>query len=169
MVGPAQVPRVLAAALQLSMPMQGITHLGRGNYFHANRMQLHAIGVIVARILLGLAFLVFGLNGFLRFIPMPPMTGAPAAFMRAMMATGYLFTLLKCTEIVAGALLLAGRFVPLALALLAPVVVNIVAFHAFLAPAGLALPLLLLVLEVYLAFEYRNAYRPMLQANVRPF
>jgi uncharacterized membrane protein YphA (DoxX/SURF4 family) len=162
-------PGFVAAALHLSAPMQGITHLGRGNFFHANNTQLHAIAVIAARVLLGLAFLVFGLNGFLHFIPMPPMTGAPAAFMHALMATGYLFTLVKCTEIVSGALLLAGRFVPLALALLAPVLVNIVAFHAFLEPAGLAIPLVLLALEVFLAFAYRNAYAPMLGANVRPF
>jgi hypothetical protein len=121
-----------------------------------------------ARLLLGLVFAVFGLNGFLHFIPTPPMTGPAGAFGGAMFATGYLFQLLKGTEVIAGALLLSNRFVPLALALLAPVVVNIVAFHAFLAPSGLPLPLVILVLEVYLARSYRDAYSGMLQARTEP-
>jgi hypothetical protein len=66
------------------------------------------------------------------------------------------------TQLIVGLLLLTNRFVPLALALIAPVVVNIVAFHIFLAPSGLPLALVVLVLEVYLAWAYRNAFRPML-------
>jgi uncharacterized membrane protein YphA (DoxX/SURF4 family) len=124
--------------------------------------------VLGARILLGLVFFVFGLNFFLHFIPQPPMSGPPADFAGAMMATGYLFVLVKVTEVASGALLLAGRFVPLALALLAPVVVNIVAFHAFLAPSGIAVPLVVLALEVFLAWSYRGAYAPMLGAKVQP-
>src|SRR6476646_9889721 len=92
----------------------------------------------VARVVLGFAFFVFGLNGFLHFLPQPPMSGPPAAFMGALGATGYLFPLLKGTEVLAGALLLSGFFVPLALTLLAPVIVNIVAFHLFLAPGTYA-------------------------------
>ncbi len=122
----------------------------------------------VARVLLGLIFTVFGLNGFLHFIPTPPMTGAAGAFGGAMFATGYLFQMLKITEVVSGLLLLSNRFVPLALALLAPVVINILAFHAFLAPSGLSLPLVILALEVYLARSYRGAYAGMLQARTAP-
>jgi uncharacterized membrane protein YphA (DoxX/SURF4 family) len=122
--------------------------------------------VVAARSLLGLIFFVFGLNFFLHFLPTPPMSGPPAEFATAMAATGYLFVLVKVTEVVGGALLLAGRYVPLALALLAPVVVNIVFFHAFLAPSGLAVPIVVLALEVFLAWAYRSAYLPMLQAKV---
>jgi hypothetical protein len=121
-----------------------------------------------ARVLLGLTFFVFGLNGFLHFIPQPPMSGPPANFIGALLATGYLFPLLKGTEVAAGLLLLSNRFVPLALTLLAPVVVNIVFFHAFLAPAGLAVPLIVLALEVYLARSYRDAFAPMLHAQNAP-
>jgi hypothetical protein len=96
------------------------------------------------------------------------MSGPPADFLGAMVATGYLLALVKGTEVVAGILLLTGRYVPLALALLAPVVVNIVAFHAFLAPAGLPLPIIVLALEVFLAWSYRAVYRPMLKARVAP-
>jgi len=121
-----------------------------------------------ARFLQGAAFLTFGLNGFLHFIPMPPPPPAAGAFFGALFATGYMFPLIKATEVLTGALLLANRFVPLALALIAPVIVNIVAFHAFLAPAGLALPLVLLTTELVLAWSYRNAYAPMLKAVVAP-
>jgi uncharacterized membrane protein YphA (DoxX/SURF4 family) len=124
--------------------------------------------VLAARVLLGLIFFVFGLNFFLHFIPQPPMSGPAGDFAGAMFATGYLFVLVKVTEVVGGALLLANRFVPLALAILAPVVVNIVAFHAFLAPAGIAVPLVVLALEVFLAVAYRGVYLPMLQARVEP-
>ena len=118
-----------------------------------------------ARIALGLVFLVFGLDGFLHFTPQPDPSSIPAAalaFGMAMMKTGYLFQLVKGTEVVVGVLLLANRFVALGLTLIAPVIVNIVAFHAFLEPSGLPLALSLLGLELYLAFQYRSVYRPML-------
>jgi uncharacterized membrane protein YphA (DoxX/SURF4 family) len=124
--------------------------------------------VKVARVVLGLVFFVFGLNGFLHFLPQPPMSGPPANFIGALIGSGYMFPLLKGTEVIAGALLLAGRFVPLALTVLAPVVVNIVAFHAFLAPSGIALPLVVAALEIYLAYAHRGAFKPMLQSRVAP-
>ncbi|HEY3255407.1 MAG TPA: DoxX family protein [Polyangiaceae bacterium] len=122
----------------------------------------------IARVVLGLAFFVFGLNGFLHFLPQPPMSGPPANFAGALFATGYMFPLIKGTEVAASVLLLSNRYVPLALAVLAPVLVNIVAFHAFLAPAGLALPLVLLGLELYLARSFRDAFAPMLHARTEP-
>jgi putative oxidoreductase len=118
--------------------------------------------------LLGLVFFVFGLNGFLHFIHQPPMSGPPADLLGAMIASGYLFVLVKATEVACGALLLSGRFVPLALTVLAPVVVNIVAFHAFLAPSGLAVPLVAVLLGVFLAWSYRSAFRPLLNARAVP-
>jgi hypothetical protein len=121
-----------------------------------------------ARILFGLQFVVFGLNGFLHFIPQPPPPAAAGAFFGALFATGYMLPLIKGVEIVGGAMLLANRYVPLALALLAPNVVNIVLFHAFLAPAGVGLAIVVLLLEIYLAWTYRGAYRPMLAAKVEP-
>ena len=127
-------------------------------------LRLARVLLIAARILLGAVFFVFGLDGFLHFIPAPtaPIPDGALAFAMAMMKTGYLFQLVKGTEVLAGALLLSNRFVPLALVLLAPVLVNIVAFHAFLAPSGLAVPIALVVLELYLAYRYRAAYRPLL-------
>jgi uncharacterized membrane protein YphA (DoxX/SURF4 family) len=123
---------------------------------------------IIARILLGLIFFVFGLNFFFHFIPTPPPPPAAGAFARAMFATGYIFVLLKVCEVLSGLALLAGRFVPLALTVLAPIVVNIIFFHAFLHPAGLALPVAVVILEVFLAWCYRDAFRPMLKMDVQP-
>src|ERR1700710_519899 len=98
------------------------------------------IAVLIARILLGLLFLVFGLNGFLHFIPMPPPTGLAGQYMGALYVSHYL-TVVFLVQVVGGALLLANRFVPLALTLLGAVIVNILLFHSVLAPEGLPLAL----------------------------
>ena len=112
----------------------------------------------VARVLLGLIFFVFGLNGFLHFLPMPPPPPSAAGFFQFLTGS-YLFTLVKGTEVLVGALLLSNRFVPLALTLLAPVSVNIVLFHTFLEPpATLGLPLMIVALQLYLAWVNRDAY-----------
>ena len=121
-----------------------------------------------ARIVLGLAFVVFGLNFFFGFIPQPEHPGEAGAFLGALFVTGYMFPLIKITEIVAGALLLTNRFVPLALLLLAPVLVNIVAFHAVLEPAGLGIGLALTALELGLAYAYRDNFKAVLQAKNEP-
>lgn len=125
----------------------------------------------IARVLLGLVFFVFGLNGFLNFMPPPPKETLPAAlvaFSEAMINTGYLFALVKGTEVLVGALLLLNRFVPLALTLIAPVIVNIVAVHVLLAPSGAVISIVILALELYLAWAYRSAFRPMLGARISP-
>lgn len=135
---------------------------------HAGTRALTRHAATGARFLLGAVFFVFGLNGFLNFIPPPPansMSEGAMAFGAALMHTGYLFQVLKGTEVIAGALLLANRFVPLALAVLAPIVINIVLFHSVLAPSGVAMALIVLVLELYLAWAYRAAFKPMLQAR----
>src|SRR6266545_6743302 len=120
----------------------------------------------VARVLMGLLFLVTGLNGFLNFLPQPSsMPEGAAAFSGALLKTGYMFPLIMGTQLLSGVLLLFNRFVPLALTLLAPVVVNIVAFHLFLAPAGLAIPLVVLALGLYLAWTEREAYAPLFVAR----
>jgi uncharacterized membrane protein YphA (DoxX/SURF4 family) len=117
----------------------------------------------VARVLLGALFLFSGLAGLL-LSPQPP-AGLPegaVAFNAALQDTGYMLPLICGTEALVGALLLANRLVPLALALLAPVAVNILAFHLFLEPGGLGIALGVCALELYLAWGYRTAFRPML-------
>lgn len=122
------------------------------------------IGKTAARLTLGAAFFVFGLNGFLHFLPQPTHEGVSAAFLGGLAASGYFFPLLKGTEVLAGLLLLSNRFVPLALTVLAPIVVNILAFHAFLSP-GIGLPLVLTALGIYLAYTERAAFAPILRAK----
>ena len=121
----------------------------------------------VARIFLGLLFVVMGLNGFLHFLPMPT-TGMPAgliAFQHGLEASGYMVPLIFGTQVIAGVLLLANRFVPLALAVLSPVIVNIVFFHAFLQPAGLPMAILVVLIELYLVSVHRDAFRGVLAAR----
>ena len=121
----------------------------------------------VARILLGLVFFVFGLDGFLHFIPQPtePPSEPALSFAMGLVKSGYMFPLIKGTEVAVDALLLSNRYVAFALVLIAPVIVNIFAFHAFLAPSGVAIAAGLVVLEVYLAWVHRAAYRPLFAAR----
>lgn len=125
---------------------------------------------IVTRILMGLMFVVFGLNGFLNFIPQPkePMPEKAMEFAEALMKTGYMMRLVMGTQLLVGILLLRNRFVPLALALIAPIIVGIISFHLFLAPATIAPGIFVLLLELYLAWAYRDAFRPMLAARATP-
>lgn len=123
---------------------------------------------LVARLLLGAIFFSFGVNGFLQLFPLPPAPEPAASFLGALGASGYMFPLIKSIEVVAGLMLLLGRYVPLALVLLAPVIVNIVLFHVFLAPGGLALAAVVLLSELYLAWSYRDLYRPIFTARAVP-
>ena len=121
--------------------------------------------VTIARILLGLGFTVFALNYFVPFLPAqdpPPAEALP--FLGAFVSSGML-TLVKVIELAAGILLLTNRFVPLALALLAPIIVGIAAFHILLAPAGVPIVAVFVALELVLAWGYRNAFAPMLRAK----
>ena len=122
----------------------------------------------ITRTLLGLGFVVFGLNYFVTFLPMPKDIPQEAiAFIVPFMGAKYM-ALIKSIEVVSGLLLIGNRFVPLALALLAPILVGITWFHAMLEPKGLPLPVVLLALEIATAWFYRAAFAPMLQARTEP-
>lgn len=120
-----------------------------------------------ARLALGLIFTVFGLNGFFHFLPQPPLDGTALQFIGGLAAAGYFFPLLKGTEVLIGLALLTGRYVPLALTVLSPISINIFAFHAFVAGSGLALPAVILALQIYLAWRHRAAYRTVLEAKAQ--
>ena len=119
------------------------------------------IARLIARILLGLIFTVFGLNGFLHFLPMPPMSGPPADFFGALFKTGYMLNLIFGAQVIGGVLVLAGVFVPLGLVILAPVIVNIFFFHLHLDPSGLPLALIVVILELFMAWSYRDKFAPL--------
>ncbi len=121
-------------------------------------MKKVAIG---SRLILGLIFFVFGLNGFLQFLPAPPLTDAGMKFIGALLETGYMFPMIKGLEVLAGVLLLAGLFVPLALLILAPIVVNIFLFHVILAPAP-AMPIVIVALGLIVAYDRREQFKHVL-------
>jgi putative oxidoreductase len=120
----------------------------------------------IARYLAGVIFLVFGLNGFLNFIPLPPLGGIAGQFMGALYASHYLWVIFAF-QLVAGVLLLANRYVPLAVAVLAPVIVNILSFHVLMAPSGLPLALFVAVLWAVIFVDVRPAFAALFQARVQ--
>lgn len=116
--------------------------------------------ILGARLLLGLLFIVFGANYFIPFMPMPENPAEAQSFLGALFSTGYMFPLIKLTEIFAGVVIVFG-FVPIGLILLSPVVVNIVAFHLFLAPGGLGLNVVIVGLMLFLAWSYKEKFAPL--------
>jgi hypothetical protein len=123
------------------------------------------IASIIARYLLGFIFLVFGLNGFLHFIPMPPPTGLAGQYMGALYVSHYL-VFIFLLQLLPGILLLANRFVPLAVTLLGPVVVNILCYHAFMDHSGLPLAVIVVILWFLTFFGVRFAFAGLFQSQV---
>ena len=116
------------------------------------------IATIIARSLLGLILVVFGSNMFLHFIPMPPPPEGPAReFMTALFLSHYLYVV-GALQVVGGLLLFTGRWVPLGLTLVGPVIVNIVCFHALMAPAGLPMAIVVSLLALFLLWRYREHF-----------
>src|SRR6201984_1316572 len=122
---------------------------------------------VIARYLAGLIFLVMGLNGFLNFIPLPPPGGIAGQFMGALYVSHYLWVIFAF-QVLAGVLLLVNRYVPLAAAMLAPVIVNILTFHALMAPSGLPLALFVALLWTVIFIEVRPAFAGLFQSRLRP-
>ncbi len=121
------------------------------------------IVTIIVRVLLGLLFVVFGSNGFLRFLPMPELPHNLAGdFLHAFLDSGYVYAVAAC-QVLGGLLLLLGRFVPLGLTILGPVIVNIVLFHIFLAAEGLPLALVIAGLFLFLLWRYWAAFAAILR------
>ena len=123
------------------------------------------ITIVIARFLLGLIFLTFGLNGFLHFIPAEMPTGTAGQFIGALFVSNYLVAVFL-VQLIGAVLLLVNRYVPLALTLLAPVIVNILLFHALMAPAGLVLALVVTVLWGLVFLSVRSAFAGLFQQRV---
>ncbi len=114
--------------------------------------------IIIARVLLGLVFAIFGSNAFLHFIPTPPsIPGQAGAFLGALISSGYIYPI-AILQVVGGLLLLTGRFVPLGLTLLGPVIVNIVLYHIFLDQSGLTVAIVISILALFLLWAYRDRF-----------
>ena len=121
---------------------------------------------VIARYLAGVIFLVMGLNGFLNFIPLPPPQGVAAQFMGALYVSHYLWVIFAF-QVIPGVLLLINRYVPLAVALLAPVIVNILCFHALMAPSGLPMALFVAVLWGAIFIDVRLAFSGLFQSRLQ--
>jgi putative oxidoreductase len=120
------------------------------------------IASTISRYLLGLIFLTFGLNGFLHFIPMPPPTGVAGQFFGALFISRF-YIVIFLLQILPALMLLANRYVPLALTILGPVIVNILCFHILMAPVGLPLAVAVTVLWLLVASNFRSAFAGILQ------
>jgi putative oxidoreductase len=120
---------------------------------------------LIARVLLGLIFTVFGLNGFLHFIPLPLPSGAAGQFMGALFTSHY-YVAVFAAQVAGGILLLGNRYVPLALTLLGPIVVNVLLFHALMAPDGLPMAVIVTALWSVLFFHVRSAFAGLFQQKV---
>src|SRR5436853_7845108 len=123
------------------------------------------IVVVIARVLLGSIFLVFGLNGFLHFIPASPPTGVAGQFVGALFVSHYLVPIFLL-QIVSGVLLLVNRYVPLALTLLAPIIVNILLIHILMLPSGLPLALVVTLLWIIMFLSVRSSVTALFQQRV---
>jgi len=119
----------------------------------------------VSRSLLGFIFLVFGLNGFLHFIPMPPPSGVAGQFLGVMFVTNYLLVV-SGLQVISGALLLINRYVPLGLTILGPIIVNILLFHALMNPVGIGLAVFVAILWGVVFANVRSAFAGIFQAQV---
>src|SRR6202161_2684601 len=119
---------------------------------------------VIVRYLAGVIFLVMGLNGFLNFIPLPPPAGVAGQFISVLYVSHYLWVIFGF-QVIAGVLLLVNRYVPLALAILAPVIVNILSFHALMAPSGLPLALFVTVLWALVFVHVRTAFAALFHAR----
>jgi putative oxidoreductase len=122
------------------------------------------IAGLIARYLLGLIFVVFGANKFHSFIPMPPPAGLAGQFLGALFMS-HILLVIAVLEVIGGSLLLIGRYVPLALVLLGPVVVNIFLFHLTMEPSGVGLAVVLIVLWLLVFATVRSAFAGIFQAR----
>ncbi|PWT84428.1 MAG: hypothetical protein C5B58_04730 [Acidobacteria bacterium] len=121
------------------------------------------IATIIARILLGLMFVVFGSNFFLNFIPTPPPAGLAGDYFKVFAASGYMYVV-GALQLLSGLLLLIGRFVPLALTILAAMIFNIWTFHILMDPKGLfPMAIIAIVLELFLVWSYRDRFAGILR------
>lgn len=116
------------------------------------------IVVLIARLLLGLIFVVFGLNGFLNFLDMGPMPSGLAGQFIAALALSHYFWVVAALQVIGGALLLVNRFVPLGLVLLGPVIVNIILYHVFLLPAGMLMAVVVAILWLIVFYAHRQYF-----------
>jgi uncharacterized membrane protein YphA (DoxX/SURF4 family) len=123
------------------------------------------IAATIVRLLMGLLFLFASVTVLFKLMPQPELSGNIKIFMEGLNASGYLLTLIKLTELICAIAFLSGFFVPLATVVIFPVILNIFLYHAFLGPEELPVAIFLLVGDLFLAYYYREFYKPLLKAK----
>ncbi|MBL7969720.1 MAG: hypothetical protein JNK09_22150 [Prolixibacteraceae bacterium] len=123
------------------------------------------IAAIVVRVLMGLIFAFSAIVVLFKLVPQPELTGEIKTFMDGVNATGYMMTTIKVIELVCAAAFLSGRFVPLAAVVIFPININILLFHITLAPEGLLVAVLLMIGNLFLAWYYRDKYKPLFESK----
>jgi len=123
------------------------------------------IAVIIVRSLMGALFLFGSITFLFKLFTPPETTGAMKVFNDGLAASGYLMNLVKVTELICGLLLISGRFVPLALILISPIIVNIFFVHLFLDPQNLPVAVFLILANSFLAYNHRESYKPLFVAK----
>jgi hypothetical protein len=124
------------------------------------------IASTIARYLLGIAFTVFGLNGFLQFLPMQPMPDLAMQFFKVLMASHYTVPIFLI-QIVSGLLFLSNQYVPVALTLIGPVIVNILLFHILMAPSGIVPGVIVAICWFFVFYSVRSAFAGIFQRKVQ--
>ena len=130
----------------------------------SERCTIMKVLTIIVRVLLGLMFIVFGSNAFFHFLPMPPLPPTLAGdFTKVFLASGYVYVI-GALQVIGGLLLLIGRFVPLGLTILGAIIVNILVFHALMAPKDFGPGIVVAVLELFLVWSYRDSFAGLFRA-----
>jgi uncharacterized membrane protein YphA (DoxX/SURF4 family) len=137
--------------------------IGKSAGLDENVGHIMKYAIIIARVLLGLVFVVFGSNAFLHFIPMPPIQGQAGAFIGALVSSGYIYPI-AILQVLGGLCLLIGsRLVAPGLTLLGPVIVNIMLYHIFLDTSGLPMAIVISLLALFLLWVYRYKFPSIFQ------
>jgi putative oxidoreductase len=123
------------------------------------------IAVVIVRVLMGILFLFASVVVLFKIAPQPELEGNVKIFMDGVNASGYLMPLIKITELLCGIAFVAGRFVPLATVVIAPIVVNIFLFHVFVDTGGLSVAIFLLFGNIFLAYSYREKFQPVSESK----
>ena len=127
-------------------------------------MKPNPLVITIMRIILGIILFVFGLHHFFGFLPLPTPPEAALEFMKTLKETGFMWYLIGAVEVLAGILLIIGRFLGLGLAIFAPVAVGILLHHLILDPAGGIAGYIVFILEVILVYVYFDIFKPLLQS-----
>ncbi len=122
--------------------------------------------ILISRLCLGLMLFLFGLNGFFQFIPVPEMSAPASKYIQALFSEPYMLASVKIVEVIVGLMLLSNMYIPLALILIAPIIVQIVLFHAVLDPAGLKTTIAIVVMYGMLIKNYWKFYKTLLIKRV---